>query len=57
MLAVHVGWSVSPDCADLSIESLHDWCGESGGGNVFGEDHAHGVRKLVTEFPLLSRIR
>lgn len=49
---LQVTWSVRPDCAKLDINSLGKWC-ES---NVFEEDHAHGVRKLVTHPDLLSEI-
>lgn len=45
-------WSVRPKCAKLDINSLGAWCK----GNVFEEDHAHGVRKLVTHPKLLSPI-
>ena len=48
-----VTWSVRPDCAKLDINSLGEWCK----GNVFKEDHAHGVRKLVTNPALLSDIK
>jgi hypothetical protein len=45
-------WSVRPACAKLDINSLDRWCA----GNVFKEDHAHGVRELVTTPELLARI-
>ncbi|GAA6166404.1 delta-class carbonic anhydrase [Sessilibacter corallicola] len=48
-----VTWSVRPHCAKLDINSLAKWC-ES---NVFKEDHAHGVRKLVVTPSLLSEIK
>jgi hypothetical protein len=48
-----VSWSVRPKCAKVDINSLSDWCK----GNVFKEDHAHGVRKLVTNPKLLSEIK
>ncbi len=48
-----VSWSVRPKCAKLDINSIGQWCK----GNVFNEDHAHGVRKLVTNPKLLSEIR
>jgi len=41
---MQVTWSVQPQCAKIDINSLGKWCK----GNVFKEDHAHGVRKLVT---------
>jgi hypothetical protein len=48
-----VTWSVRPKCAKLDINSLGEWCEK----NVFKEDHAHGVRKLVTNPKLLSIIK
>ncbi len=51
--ALQVTWSVRPYCAKVDINSLGEWC-ES---NVFEEDHAHGVRKLVTNPDLLSEIK
>lgn len=50
---LQVTWSVRPQCAKLDINSIAQWC-ES---NVFDEDHAHGVRKLVTSKKLLSTIK
>lgn len=47
-----VTWSVRPACAKVDIGSLHSWCE----GNVFNENHAHGVRQLVTAPELLSAI-
>lgn len=47
-----VTWSVRPQCAKLDINTLGKWCQ----GNVFNEDHAHGVRQLVTDPKLLSPI-
>jgi len=40
-----VTWSVRPRCAKLDINSVGEWCK----GNIFNEDHAHGVRQLVTD--------
>ncbi|MFQ5582034.1 MAG: delta-class carbonic anhydrase [Mariprofundaceae bacterium] len=48
-----VTWNVRPKCAKLNIHSVGEWCK----GNVFNEDHAHGVRKLVTNPDLLSQIK
>ena len=48
-----VTWSVRPQCARLDIASLHRWCE----GNTSREDHAHGVRQLVTAPELLAPIR
>ncbi len=48
-----VTWSVRPECTKIDINSLSQWCEE----NVFEEDHAHGVRKLVTNPDLLSEIK
>lgn len=47
-----VAWSVRPKVAKVDIESLGKWCK----GNVFEEDHAHGVRNLVMNPSLLSKI-
>jgi len=46
-------WSVRPKCAKIDINSLGEWCKF----NVFGENHAHGVRKLVTNPKLLNKIK
>jgi len=51
--ALQVTWSVRPECAKLDINTIGKWC-ES---NVFEEDHAHGVRKLVTDPRLLAPIQ
>ena len=48
-----VTWSVRPKVAKVNIESVGKWCK----GNIFDEDHAHGVRNLVTNPDLLSEIR
>lgn len=50
---LQVTWSVRPQCAKLDINSVGKWCEN----NVFEEDHAHGVRKLVVNPKLLSKIR
>jgi len=50
---LQVSWSVRPKCAKVDINSLNHWCK----GNIFEEDHAHGVRKLVTNPKLLSEIK
>ena len=47
-----VTWSVRPKVAKVNIESVGKWCK----GNVFEEDHAHGVRNLVRNPDLLSKI-
>ena len=47
-----VTWSVRPKVAKVNIETVGNWCK----GNVFNEDHAHGVRNLVVNPDLLSRI-
>lgn len=47
-----VSWSVRPKVAKVNIQTVGQWCE----GNVFKEDHAHGVRNLVTEPKLLSPI-
>ena len=50
---LQVTWSVRPQCMKIDINSLNKWAAT---GNVFKEDHSHGVRQLVTELPLLSEI-
>ncbi|TMP35592.1 delta-class carbonic anhydrase [Pseudoalteromonas rubra] len=50
---LQVTWSVRPACAKVDINSLATWCED----NVFEEDHAHGVRQLVTDPKLLSPIK
>jgi hypothetical protein len=45
-----VSWSVRPNVVMVSIESVGKWLK----GNVFNEDHAHGVRNLVINPALLS---
>ncbi len=50
---LQVTWSVRPSCAKLDINTLGEWCKN----NVFEEDHAHGVRKLVISPELLSTIK
>ena len=48
-----VTWSVRPQCAKVDIATIHQWAEQ---GNVFEEDHSHGVRQLVTAPELLSSI-
>jgi hypothetical protein len=50
---LQVTWSVRENCAKLDINSLGEWCEKNG----FEEDHAHGVRKLVENPKLLSKIK
>ncbi len=47
-----VTWSVRPEVAKLNIGSVGAWLKD----NPFGENHAHGVRNLVTNTNLLSPI-
>ena len=47
-----VTWSVRPRVVKLNIASVGAWLHD----NVFDEDHAHGVRNLVTNPDLLSTI-
>ncbi|MBR9765728.1 MAG: hypothetical protein GYB53_19950 [Rhodobacteraceae bacterium] len=50
---LQVTWSVRPNCARLDISSLYRWAHN---GNVFEEEHSHGVRALVTAPELLAPI-
>ena len=47
-----VTWNVRRKIAKVNIKSVGEWCK----GNVFNEDHAHGVRNLVVNPDLLSNI-
>ena len=49
---LQVSWSVRPRVAKVNIETVETWLAD----NVFEEDHAHGVRNLVVNPALLSRI-
>jgi hypothetical protein len=48
-----VSWSVRPKVLKVNIETIGAWCK----GNVFNEDHGHGVRNLLKNPDLLSPIR
>lgn len=50
--AFQATWNVGPSCRPLDKASLDKWCED----NVFDEDSAHGVRDLVTDVRLLSKI-
>ena len=50
---LQVSWSVRPKVMKVSAQSVDKWCQ----GNMFKEDHAHGVRNLVTNPALLSTMR
>ncbi len=47
-----VTWSVRPKIAKVHIETVGKWLKD----NIFDEDHAHGVRNLVVNPELLSKI-
>ena len=49
-----VTWSVRPNCAKIDVGSLYKW---AEAGNVFKENHSHGVRQLVTHPALLAPIK
>ncbi len=48
-----VSWSVRPHVAKVNIASVGKWCKK----NTFKEDHGHGVRNLVINPKLLSKIK
>lgn len=50
-----VTWNVSSQCTPLSLKSINAWCGKDK--NAFKEDHAHGVRSVVSDPKLLSSIK
>jgi len=47
-----VSWSVRPHVAKVNIATVGKWCEK----NAFEENHGHGVRNLVKNKDLLSRI-
>ena len=47
-----VSWSVRPKVAKVNTESVGQWCKS----NTFNETYAHGVRNLIKNPSLLSRI-
>ena len=49
---LQVSWSVRPEVKKVSITSVEAWLSD----NIFDEDHAHGVRNLVTNPDLISNI-
>ncbi|MGI9475394.1 MAG: delta-class carbonic anhydrase [Hyphomicrobiaceae bacterium] len=51
----HVTWNVTSACQHLELKTINNWCGKTK--NAFAEDHAHGVRMLVTDRSLLSPIK
>jgi hypothetical protein len=50
---LQVTWSVRPKVLKVNIDTVGQWCK----GNVFKEDHAHGVRNLVMNPLLLSKMK
>jgi hypothetical protein len=50
---LQVSWSVRPRVLKVNAESVGQWCKS----NEFKEDHAHGVRNLVINEALLSKIK
>ena len=48
---LQVTWRVRPKVQKVNAESVGAWCK----GNAFKEDHAHGVRNLVTNPDLLAK--
>jgi len=49
---LQVSWSVRPRVKKVSVTSVEKWLSD----NIFDEDHAHGVRNLVTNPNLISTI-
>ncbi|MGW8161632.1 MAG: delta-class carbonic anhydrase [Desulfobulbales bacterium] len=47
-----VTWDVNATCHTLDIDDFSKWCS----GNKYNDNHAHGVRELVTPEGLLSKI-
>lgn len=49
---LQVTWDVKKTCDTLDIDNFSNWCSN----NRYKDNHAHGVRKLVTSKALLSKI-
>jgi Delta carbonic anhydrase len=49
---LQVSWSVRPKVVKVNVASVGEWCKS----NDFNEDHAHGVRNLVIDPKLLSKV-
>ncbi len=49
---LQITWSVRPECSHVDIRTLNKWCRT----NDFNEQKAQGVRELVTDLRLLSKI-
>ncbi len=47
-----VTWDVKTTCDSLNIDSFSKWCSD----NKYNDNHAHGVRELVTSGALLSKM-
>ncbi len=45
-------WDVKKTCETLDIDDFSKWCSN----NIYNDNHAHGVRELVTSEALLSKI-
>ena len=50
---LQVTWNVRATCSPLALASLDAWCDD----NPFDEHEAHGIRPLVADPSMLSRIR
>jgi hypothetical protein len=50
---LQVSWSVRPKVLKVDVASVGEWCED----NIFDEVAAHGVRNLVTNKDLLSKIK
>ena len=50
---LQVSWSVRPRVLKVNAQSVGQWCKS----NTFNEDHAHGVRNLIINDALLSKIK
>jgi len=49
---LQVTWDVKKTCSTLDIDDFSKWCSN----NKYNDNHAHGVRDLVTSDELLSKI-
>jgi hypothetical protein len=49
---LQVTWDVKKTCDTMDIDNFSKWCSN----NKYKDNHAHGVRELVTSVFLLSKI-
>jgi hypothetical protein len=53
---IQSGWRVDRSCGELKLSALEGWLQDPRGAKRFNESRPHGVRELVTDPKLLSRL-